>query len=227
MPRTGRSAPGGKIYHVLNRGNGRCDLFHKEQDFAAFQDLLFQVREAAPMRILAWCLMTTHWHLVLWPIEDGQLSSYMLRLTTTHVRRHHAHYHTDCGGHLYQGRFKSFPVQDDHHFLTLCRYVEANPFRAGIVKRAEQWPWSSLWAREHARSHVMPDAWPVRRPRDWKQVVNEPMQKPEIEQVQASLNRGRPLGSDAWVRRVADELGLGFTLRDRGRPRKMPAGAGK
>jgi putative transposase len=219
MPRIARAAPGGKIYHVLNRGNGRCRLFHKDGDYAAFQKLLFEVREAVPLRVLGWCLMPNHWHLVLWPTQDGQLSKFMLRLTTAHVRRHHAHHHTTSGGHLYQGRFKSFPVQDDHHFLVLCRYVEANPLRAGLVTTAEQWRWSSLWAWRRGADPA-PAAWPVPRPRNWSQIVNSAMDKTDIEQVRTSLKRGRPLGTESWVNRIAGQMGLEFTLRDRGRPKK-------
>jgi putative transposase len=236
MPRIARGAPGGQVYHVLNRGNGRKRLFHKPADYAAFQDLLFEVAEAVPVRILAWCLMPNHWHLVLWPRADGQLSNFMLRLTTAHVRRHHAHYHTSAGGHLYQGRYKSFPVQDDLHFLVLCRYVEANPLRAGLVERdAARWRWSSLWAAaghpagrgrtgaakgaDGASPH-QPAPWPVERPADWPAVVNAALPKPDLERVQASVRRGRPFGADAWVHRTAERLGLQFTLRDRGRPKK-------
>jgi putative transposase len=219
MPRIARAAPGGKIYHVLNRGNGRCRLFHKDADYAAFQKLLFEVREAVPLRVLAWCLMPNHWHLVLWPTADGQLSKFMLRLTTAHVRRHHAHHHTTSGGHLYQGRFKSFPVQDDHHFLVLCRYVEANPLRAGLVTTPEQWRWSSLWAWRRG-GEPAPAAWPVPRPRNWSQIVNAAMGEAEVEQVRTSVKRGRPFGTDAWVNRIAGQIGLEFTLRNRGRPKK-------
>jgi putative transposase len=147
MPRVGRAAAGGVIYHVLNRGNGRQRLFHKPQDYDAFVRLLAEVKEALPVRVLSYCLMPNHWHLVLWPHRDGELSRFILRLATAHVRRHFAHYHNTSGGHLYQGRFKSFPVQEDRHFLTVCRYVEANPIRANLVKRAEEWKWSSLRAR--------------------------------------------------------------------------------
>src|SRR5579871_1014658 len=109
MPRIGRAAPGGRVYHVLNRGNGRNRLFHKEGDYQAFLGLLEKVRRDVPgVRLLAWCLMPNHWHLILHPEADGELSSFMLRLTTAHVRRHFAHYRTTEGGHLYQGRFKSF-----------------------------------------------------------------------------------------------------------------------
>ena len=220
MPRVPRLAPGGKIYHVLNRGNGRCRLFLKEPDYAAFETLLFDVADAVPVRILAWCLMPNHWHLVLRPREDGQLSNFMLRLTTAHVRRNFAHYHATSGGHLYQGRFKSFPVQDDHHFLTLCRYVEANPLRAKLTDRAADWRWSSLYPARHRKAPYHPEPWPVPRPRNWEKIVEAAQSKDETEQLKTSLRRGRPFGSDAWVTRTFKEMGLQFTLRDRGRPRK-------
>jgi putative transposase len=221
MPRTGRAAPGGKVYHVLNRGNGRCRLFHKDADYEAFQRLLLEVREAVPVRLLAWCLMPNHWHLVLRPAEDGQLSRFMLRLSTAHVRRHFSQYHTTGGGHLYQGRFKSFAVQDDGHFLTVCRYVEANPLRGGLVKRAGNWPWSSLWAHLHKDTKLRPDPWPVRRPNGWEGIVQAAPAEDELGRLRTSVRRGRPFGSEDWVLKTARQLGLGFTLRDRGRPRKL------
>ena len=220
MPRTGRAAAGGVIYHVLNRGNRRSRLFHKEADYDAFIRLLGQVREAAPLRVVAWCLMPNHWHLVLWPKDDGQLSRFMLRLSTAHVRRHHAHYHTAGGGHLYQGRFKSFPVQSDEHFLTVCRYVEANALRAKLVERAEGWQWGSLWATRQKAADFRPDEWPLPRPADWTRTVNAAIAKDELELLRTSVKRGRPFGSEPWVRRTAEKLGLSFTLRHRGRPRK-------
>jgi putative transposase len=135
MPRRGRSAPGGRAYHVLNRGNGRQILFRKDADYAAFEKILEQAVELMPMRVLGWCLMPNHWHLVLWPEADGQLSEFMRWLTVTHAQRLHAHRRDGAGGHVYQGRFKSFPVQEDHHFLVLMRYVERNALRAGRVLR--------------------------------------------------------------------------------------------
>lgn len=220
MPRIGRRAPGGGIYHVLNRGNGRCRLFHKAADYAAFIKLLVEVQKAVPVRILAWCLMPNHWHLVLSPPEDGQLSRFMLRLTTAHVRRRYAHIHDRSGGHLYQGRFKSFPVQDDLHFLTLCRYVESNALRANLVSRAERWPWSSLWVVEGGASDLQPALWPLKRPHNWRQMVNVGLEELELAALQTSLHRGRPYGSEAWVSRVVKQMGLEFTIRPRGRPKK-------
>src|SRR4051794_15467912 len=130
MPRTARAVEAGLIYHVLNRGNGRMTLFRKPQDFDAFERILAEGLTRYAVDLLTWCLMGNHWHLVLRPRSDEALGRFIGWVGVTHVRRHHAHYHTSGGGHLYQGRFKSFPVADDAHFLTLCRYVEANALRA-------------------------------------------------------------------------------------------------
>jgi putative transposase len=124
---------------------------------------------------------------------------------------------------LYQGRFKSFPIQDDQHFLTVCRYVESNPRRAGLVDRAEDWRYSSLRAWSGARDDEEPpvplSGWPVARPRNWVAKVNEPLKEELIEQLRESVNRGRPFGEDEWVARTAKRLGLTHTLRGPGRPR--------
>src|SRR5205823_2191462 len=114
---------------------------HKHGDFAAFVKLLREAGERTPVRLLAYCLMPNHFHLVLWPRADGDLSDYMRWLLTAHVRRYHQHYHSS--GHVYQGRFRSFPIQEDDHLLTVLRYAERNPVRAGLVERAQDWRWSS------------------------------------------------------------------------------------
>ena len=152
------------MYHALNRGNGRQRLFHKPGDYDDFVGLLARAKEAVPgMRLLAYCLMPNHWHLVLLPRRDGDLSRFLQRLLTAHVRRRHAHRRDDAGGHLYQGRSKTFPVQDDPHLLTLLRYVESNAIRARLVRDARRWRWCSLGLR-HA-PHRVRDALVV--PRDW------------------------------------------------------------
>ena len=138
----------------------------------------------------------------------------------THVRRHHEHYHNRGGGHLYQGRFKSFPVAEDDYFLTLCRYVESNSLRAGLVERAEQWQWGGLWKRTHRGGDLNLCPWPVERPRKWTAWVNQDFKKEQIECIGISVQRGRPFGSESWVRKTADRLKLTFTLRGPGRPRK-------
>ena len=147
MPRTARASVGGLCYHVMNRGNARAEIFWKREDYAAFLTLLRDATDRVPVRVLAYCLMPTHFHLALWPRRDGDLSRFLHWLLTAHVRRYHQHYQSS--GHVWQGRFKAFPIQQDDHLLTVLRYIERNPVRAGLVTRAEEWQWSSL--RERGR----------------------------------------------------------------------------
>lgn len=209
---------------MLNRANGRLRLFKTDEDFLAFERVLIEAYRRTPVRILDWCIMGNHFHLVLWPARDGQLTQFMRWLTLTHAQRW-KHAHGAVGwGHLYQGRFKSLPVQDDAHLLTLLRYVHRNPLAAKLVRRAQDWRWSSLWVRTHERQHEMnrlllpPGDWPVHRPRNWVELVNAPLDDAEQEQVQKSIERSRPLGDPAWIERVARKLRLEQTLRPRGRP---------
>lgn len=147
MPRTNRIAPGGWVLHVLNRGNARSEIFEDDGDYLAFEAVLGETVERLSMRLLAYCIMPNDWHMLVWPREDGDLGRFMQRLTVTHVRRWHLHRHSVGHGHLYQGLYKSFPIQQDAHFLTACRYVERNALRANLVERAEDWRWSSLTVR--------------------------------------------------------------------------------
>ncbi|HEV3084173.1 MAG TPA: transposase [Gemmataceae bacterium] len=219
MPRTARASAGGICYHVLNRGNARGDVFHKDGDFAAFVKLIELANERLPMRVLAYCLLNNHFHLVIWPQKNGDLSRWMQGLLTSHVRRYHRHY--DSSGHVWQGRFKAFPVQEDKHLLTVLRYVERNPLRANLVPRAEPWPWSSLaWRVSGERPGTLTD-WPIACPRDWLARVNKPQSKAEEDALRRAIERGQPFGAEAWSQRIAKRLGLESTLRPRGRPRKV------
>src|SRR3972149_1530693 len=164
MPRMARLIPAGVIFHVLNRANARMKIFEEAEDYRAFESLLAEAVLRVPMRLLAYCLMPNHWHLVVWPERDGELGRFMHRLTTTHARRWHGSRGSEGSGHLYQGTYKSFPVEDDKHFLTVCRYVDQNAVRAGLVERAEEWPWSSLGARLRGgadQNKPALSAWPV------------------------------------------------------------------
>ena len=118
MPRTARYAPGGYVYHVLNRGVGQQQLFFNDDDYLAFEHIVVETLEKRDMRILSYCLMPSHWHFMLWPENDGDLGSFMQRLTITHVTRWQRNYHTVGYGHTYQGRFKSFLVETEAYFYT-------------------------------------------------------------------------------------------------------------
>jgi putative transposase len=224
MPRPLRSPVGGVVYHVLNRANAGLRLFAKDADYEAFERIIAQARERAPLDILAYTLMPRHWHFTLQPPEGRgeHLSLFMKWLTATHAQRWHAHRKSVGSGHLYQGRFKSFPVQDDAHFLTVCRYVERNPLRAGLVQRAENWRWGSLWRRESgtpAQKKLLAD-WPMKRPPDWLDFVQKPATRAELDDLRRCINRGRPYGDPEWTEHTAAKLGLLSTLRSRGRPQK-------
>src|ERR1051325_4001739 len=148
MPRNNRVAPGGVVFHVLNRRNSRMRIFLKEGDYLAFEKALEETLKVVAVRLLGYCLMPNHWHLVLWPRHDGELGRFMQRLTVKHVRRWHEHRQSTGGGHVYQGTYKSFPVPSDRHLLAVLRYVESNALRARLVQRAQRWPWSSLSERK-------------------------------------------------------------------------------
>ncbi|MCH8854427.1 MAG: transposase [Planctomycetes bacterium] len=222
MPRTPRYTPAGLVYHVINRANARSTIFRKPPDYTAFEQVLDQAVARTDMRLCAYCIMPNHWHLVLWPRRDGDLSQVMQWLTLTHVRRWHAHRHSGGSGHLYQGRYKSFPVQDDPHFLTVCRYVERNALRAKLVTRAEDWQWCSLWRRlrGNAESKAILSPWPIERPRKWRAMVNQPQTSAEVEALRRSIQRGVPYGGESWLVRTVKRLGLESTTRPRGRPRR-------
>jgi len=212
------------VYHVLNRANGKRRIFESDRDYLAFERVLAEMQERVSMRILAWCVMPNHWHLLLWPRRDGDLSTYMRLVTLTHTQRRHAHRGSAGTGHLYQGRFKSFVVQDDAHFLTVSRYVEANALRGALVERAQDWRWGSLWSQVRGKTEPAPcvDPWPVARPSDWLAYVNQAAETTEVNSLRRCTQRGSPYGDEAWVGNVADQLGLESTLRPRGRPAKKP-----
>ena len=222
MARKPRFSPGGIAYHVMNRTWGNIELFEDQADYAAFERVLAEAIDRDPaMRVCSYCLMPNHFRLALWPREDGQLSRFMQWLTMTHAQRWHAHRHSGGRGHLYQSRFKGFPIQRDGHFVSVCRYIERNPLRAKLVKRAEDWPWCSLHTRIEGAGAMQGKlaAWPVAFPRKWVERVNEPQDEKELEALRISRDRGRPYGSPAWTISTARRLGIVSSINPRGRPK--------
>jgi putative transposase len=222
MPRTARACSAGYTYHILDRGNARAEVFYKPADYDAFLEIMAEASLRTPMRILAYCLMPNHFHFALWPREDGDLSRWIHWLVTTHVGRYLRHYRSS--GHVWQGRFKAFPIEEDEHLLTVLRYIERNPLRAGLVERAEAWPWSSL------RWLPFPDQGPVRlepgtvpRGREWVEDVNLAMTEADVERIRQCVRRDRPFGSAEWTAATARTLGLEYSLRPRGRPPAIDA----
>jgi putative transposase len=221
MPRTSRAARADVCYHVLSRGNARQTVFHDDTDFNGFSVLLRRAQGERPMRLLAWCLMPNHFHLVVRPQCDGDLGKWMHWLLTTHVRHHQRRYATI--GRIWQGRFKAFPIQEDGHLLTVLRYVERNPVRASVVRRAVDWPWSSAAHRdaetgEPSSVPTLLTKSPVELPQPWIEWVDRPLADNEVDALRLCAQRERPYGERAWVHGAADRFGLRSSLNPQGRP---------
>jgi len=237
-----RATPGGIVYHVLNRANAGLTIFRDAAEYAAFEQALAEAHARVPVRILAWCLLPDHWHLVVWPRREHDLSEFMRWLTVTHTRRWHAHRDVSGSGHLYQGRYRSFPVEPGESLLTVMRYVESNALRDKRVRRAEDWAWSSLAHRPGVAKAAkgkgkkrpagadgdlalsaaeLLDDGPTDLPRDWVARVNAPLTPEELKPLRNSAQRGAPFGSGKWTAKVVEKMGLQHTLRPRGRPRKV------
>jgi putative transposase len=159
--------------------------------------------------------------LLLWPERDGQLPAFVQKFSNTHVQRWQRAHQRVGEGHLYQGRYQSFPVE--RHFLTVARYVERNALRAGLVSRAEAWSWCSLH-ENFATDNDLLSGWPLARPSGCVELVNEPQTEAEVEAIRRCLRRGSPFGDDVWIQQTAAQLGLETTLRGRGRPRRQEGG---
>jgi putative transposase len=205
------------VFHVLNRGVRRLGLFEQPADYRAFLQIVGDAQRRVPMRCLSYCVMPNHFHFVFWPKGDSDLSRFMRWLTTTHSMRWHVWRGTSGTGHVYQGRYKAFAIQQDAHFLRVCRYVERNALRSGLVTRAESWQWSSLAQRCGARLPIDLAEWPVSRPDDWVDFV-QTENPDETQEVRQALIRSSPYGPMGWRERVAEQLGLVKSLRPRGRP---------
>ncbi len=215
MPRTPRRFQSDHCYHLLNRGNAKASLFFDRSDYAAFLKLLVEMREEYLVRLLAYCLMPNHFHLVVQPDPTGSVSDAMHWVQTAYAARFRAKYRST--GHIFQGRFKAFPVQTDGHLLTVMRYVERNPVRASLVRKAQSWTWSS--AAWRSRAHDWLDKSPVPLGDNWTEYVDTPQTSSEVEALRQSVARGTPYGSSSWRSTTARALGLMSTLRPRGRPR--------
>jgi REP-associated tyrosine transposase len=222
MPRRPRICPAGICFHVLNRAVARLTLFEKRGDYEAFERVLSEAFTRQPLPIFAYSVMPSHWHFVVRPETNDQLSDFFRWLTHTHTMRWHAHYHTQGTGHLYQGRFKAFPIEEDEHLLAVLRYVERNPLRANLCERAEEWEFGSAWRNAHGdmKARGLLSSWPIPRPRQWKSFVNKPQTEAEVEAIRRCVNRGTPYGNQGWVTQSAARLQIKHTLRSRGRPRK-------
>jgi putative transposase len=230
------------VFHVLNRSGGPLKLFNNDKEFAAFDEAIARTLASCPMRICAYTLMPDHWHFLLWPEHKGDLSAFLQKLTITHVRNWQENRDRVGLGNVYQGRYRSFPVEagsseggpssaggESEYFYGVARYIEQNSLRTGLVKKADEWRWCSLWRRVHgtAAERKVLGAWPVKMPPNWRKLANTLQNADELGAVRQSVRRGRPYGSDNWAIPTAARLGLESSFRPRGRPRKVADAAAK
>jgi putative transposase len=161
------------VHHVVNRGNRKAAIFHKPGDYKAFLRVLAEATAKFGMRVIAFCIMRNHWHLVLWPTREVPISAYMHWLTSTHVRRYHMHYDLVGTGHLYQDRYRNDVCTDARGVLAVINYVEGNALAAGIVRQAQDWKWSSMRVRLEGDPGKLLSEGPLPLPSNWIEFVNE------------------------------------------------------
>jgi putative transposase len=200
---------------VISRGNNRGRVFHEPEDYLRFVRLMIKASKRTSVDLFAACLMPNHFHLVLRPSEPRDLACWIHWLLTTHAIGHHRSHKTT--GRLWEGRFKAFAIQLDGHFLTVLRYVERNALRAGLVARAEDWPWGSLaWRTGRFCGPLLAPA-PVAIPSGWVDYVNRPQTVEELAQMRECAARQRPFGTADWTEQAAAALGVESSLKRRGR----------
>lgn len=222
MGRAPRVDIGNLVYHIVNRANGRQTIFHKPDEYHHFETLLKNAVDRFDTRLLAYVLMPNHWHLIVYPKGDGDLSAFMQWLTLTHTQQYHVWKQTTGYGHIYQGRYKSFLVEKDAYLLTVIKYVERNPVRAKLAKRVEGWRWGSGYRRldgSKKEKSLLIDP-PVDLPRNYRTWVNEPDREDDLTNLRVSVNKGKPYGPMTWSERMVERFGLQLTTHSPGRPRK-------
>jgi len=219
MSRVARVVVSGFPHHVTQRGNRRADVFEVDADREAYLRFLEQYADRHGLAVWAYCLMTNHVHLVVVPVREQSLG---LALRDAHtVYAMYFNTRTKLTGHVWQGRFHSCPM-DQSHLWAAVRYVERNPVRAGLVKRAEQYPWSS--AAPHCRLRhdalLSDDFPPPGVINDWKQWLSGGEDEEAVDRIRAHTHTGRPCGSPTFVDQLENLLQRALRPNKRGRKPK-------
>jgi putative transposase len=204
LGRKNRFASARYAHHIVNRGNDRRTIFRQDFDYAAFLELLSEGMRSFDVRVYGYCLMPNHFHLVAQPGEDNELSAFMQRVTGRYACAFRRQTETVGHGHVFQRRFWNVALHDDRAFVAVLRYVEANPCRASLVGRAEDWQWSSLRERSGARGILSPS--PVALPPQWTAFVNMPQPDGLLSRIRRLTvpAAGRALSGDALQRGVLE-----------------------
>jgi putative transposase len=188
MPRSSRNLPAGSIVHVVNRGNDKRLLFERAEEFEEFLRLIAWAKTKCPVRIVAYCVMSNHWHFVFWVEVEWDVSAFLHRLTTTHAKRWRQRTNTVGQGHVYQDRFKASEIFSERYYFNCLRYVEQNALTAGLVRSAKEWRWSSLAERLGNGLRIL-DPDPAGLPVGWGELVDQPLPECDAEEIHNSLKR--------------------------------------
>ena len=219
MARLARIVVPGIAHHVTQRGVRRMDVFREAADYEFYLSLLSESCARAGTEVWAYCLMTNHVHLILVPgSEDG------LRGTLGEAHRRytsHVNFREGCRGHLWQERFHSFAM-DERHLLAAVRYVEMNPVHAGMVDRAEDYPWSSARAHLSGRGDGLVKVRAMLdRVGNWSEYLATGVDEGLIETLRRHSRTGRPLGDDSFLDLLESKLGKALRPRRPGRKREV------
>ncbi len=188
MARSSRNLPAGCVVHIVNRGNDKRLLFERASEFEEFLGLVAWAQAICPVRIVAYCIMSNHWHFVFWVEVEWDVSAFLHRLTTTHAKRWRRRTNTIGLGHVYQDRFKNATISSERYYFNCLRYVEQNALQAGLVRSARDWRWSSLAERlGNGRDVLSPD--PLGLPHGWLELVDRPLPQPDADEIRSALRR--------------------------------------
>lgn len=218
MPRRPRHELEGVVFHVLNRAVRGTRLFHTHRDFDTFADILSEGLSRSTVEVLSYQVMENHWHFVMTCNRVADLSKLMHWFQGTHANNWAGAHRARGRGYVYQGRFKSVPVQTSHSLFRVCRYVERNALRKNLVSAAEDWSWGSLHARCNNCYPIPLAEWPIPPPSNWIELVNTPHTEAELADLRRCVERDQPIGDPDWARAIAPFVGM--TLRPIGRPKK-------
>lgn len=226
MPRRRVAGCGGFVFHVMNRSAKQLTLFEAPDDYDLFLQVLLDAESVCPIRLLEYCVMPNHWHLLVWPERDDELSRYMRWITGVHGQRWRRALGQPGKGAVYQGRYRWVAVQDGNHYDVARRYIQQNPVRAGLVEEPDQWAWSSA---SRAGRHPRPTLHqgPLADDPQADLSTSRSLDADLAQQMRESLRSGQPFGDARWSRALEVRTWLTAVLEahskaQKGSPQETP-----
>lgn len=217
MPRIARIVAPLTPHHVTQRGNRRQPTFFRDADYVRYLQLAAEWCAKAEVECWGYCLMPNHVHLILIPKTEGGLRAMLAPLHWRYT--YEINKRERWTGYLWQGRFASYPM-DEAHFIEASRYVGLNPVRAGLVARAEDWPWSSVRAHLGGRDDALVRTAPLteRVRTDLPRFFETDVAAESLRKLRRASTTGRPLGGADWLNQLEKASGRALAAPRRGRP---------